>query len=120
MKTFLLTATAFVCILSNVMLTSCEKLEDQDGMNDPRAYYNYRAMTTNFDYQEAAGPFNTAIRTAGCWDPIMGGDDKKVIETCDACYENLKQKLRNRRGNVYIHKLRHPDGKDKVIKEYKF
>ena len=121
MKTILLAATAFVCfIISDVMLTSCPKIEDQDGMNDPRAYYNYRAKTTNFDYQEAAGPFDTAIRTAGCWDPLMGGNDKKVIEACDACYETLKEKLRYRRGKVYIYKLRHPDGKDKVIKEYKF
>ena len=121
MRTFLMTTAIFICfVASGLALTSCEKMDDMQGMNDPRADYNYRAQTTDFDYQEAAGPFDTAIRTVGCWEPFMGGDDDKVIEACNACYESLKVKLRNRSGKVFIYKIRHPDGKSKIIKEYKF
>jgi len=53
-------------------------------------------------------------------DSIMGGGDAKVIEACDACYENLKQRLSGRSGMVFIYKTRHPDGKQKKLKVYKF
>ena len=43
------------------MLTSCEKLEEE-GMNNGADFYSYRAQSTDYDYQDGAGPFDTAIR----------------------------------------------------------
>ena len=71
-------------------------------------------------YQDGAGPFDTAIRFAVGMDPIQGGDDDKVIKACDACYEDLKQRPNRREGKVLVFKIRHPDGKQKVLKEYEF
>lgn len=121
LKRVLMTVAAIFCIAaSSITLNSCDKIEDLDGMNDARAYYNYRAKAYGFDYQEVAGPFDTAIRTAGGWDPIMGGDDEKIIDACNECYETLKVRLRGKSGKVEIFKIRHPDGKEKVLKTYKF
>jgi len=117
----ILTALAAICLaVSGTMLTSCDKIDEMEGMNDNRAYYSYKAQSNDFDYQDAAGPFDTAIRNSVGLDPIMGGDDSKVIKACDACYENLKQRLSGRSGKVFIYKIRHPDGKQKKLKEYKF
>ena len=121
-KCFILfSAVAAICLtVAGTMLTSCDKLEDLDGMNDSSALYSYRSFTTAFDYQDAAGPFDTAIRFSVGMEPIRGGADNEVIEACDACYENLKQKLEGKSGKVAILKTRHPDGKQKVLKEYEF
>ena len=83
-------------------------------------FYSYRAFSNDFDYSDAAGPFDTAIRFAVGMDPIRGGNDAKVIEACDACYENLKQRLSGKSGKVIILKFRHPDGKQMDLKVYKF
>ena len=52
--------------------------------------------------------------------PILGGNDDKVIEACNACYENLKQRLSGKSGMVTIIKTRHPDGKSKMLTAYAF
>lgn len=49
-----------------------------------------------------------------------GMNDDKVIEACNACYENLKQRLNGRSGMVVIIKTRHPDGKSKMLTAYAF
>lgn len=119
MKKIILLA-ALVCIaMSGSMLTSCEKFEEE-GMNNGADFYSYRAFSNDFDYQDGAGPFDTAIRFSVGMDAFRGGDDAKVIEACDACYENLKQRLSGRSGKVIIFKTRHPDGKQKTLKEYEF
>jgi hypothetical protein len=104
----------------NIMLLSCSKAEDMEGMNDMRAFYSYKAFSKDFDYQVAEGPFDTAIRFSVGMDPIQGGNDDKVIEACDKCYEELKPGLRGRTGKVEIRKTRHPDGKQVTLKEYHF
>ncbi|MBP5340125.1 MAG: hypothetical protein J6Z14_12640 [Prevotella sp.] len=53
-------------------------------------------------------------------EPIMGGNDGKVIEACDACYDTVKARLDGRGGTVLIYKTRHPDCKQKILREYKF
>ena len=119
MKKFMMTLAAVLCCaMTTVVFTSCDK--EDEGMNDGFAYYNYRAMSTDFDYQDAAGAFDTAIRFAGCFDPFVGGNDDKVVRACDAVYEELKQELVGRSGKVSIIKIRHPDGKQKVLKIYEF
>ena len=116
-----LTAMAALClaVLGN-MLTSCDKIDEIEGMNDQRAYYSYRAHSTDFNYEDAAGPFDTAIRQSVGTDPILGGNDDKVIEACNECYEKLKPQLKGKSGKVFIYKTRHPDGKQKTLKKYKF
>ena len=123
MKKILRTLSLMVICLavSGAILTSCEKLEDaMDGMNESGANYSYISFSSDFDYQDACGPFDTAIRFSVGLDPIMGGADDKVKEVCDACYENLKTKLQGRSGKVVILKTRHPDGRQKIILTYKF
>ena len=111
----------FICLATmGAMLTSCDKIDEMEGMNDGRAYYSYRAYSDDFKYEEAAGVFNTAIRSSVGLDPIMGGADDKVTKACDECYETLKTKLKGKKGKVRIIKMRHPDGKQKQLKEYKF
>lgn len=110
---------ALCCAMTMAVLTACDEF-DVPGMDDAGAYYSYRAVSGDFDYSDAAGAFDTAIRFSVGMDPIMGGNDSKVIEACDACYENLKQQLKGRKGKVFIYKTRHPDGKQKTLKEYKF
>jgi hypothetical protein len=113
--------TMMLLLISSFTLASCDKLEDElDGMNEARAYYSYRSASSDFDYQDACGPFDTAIRFSVGLDPVMGGADDKVKEACDACHESLKTKLRGRKGNVIISKTRHPDGKHKLFLIYKF
>ena len=111
--------TAICLAVSGTMLTSCDKLEEE-GMNNGADFYSYRAQSTDYDYQDGAGPFDTAIRFSVGMDPIQGGDDDKVIKACDACYEDLKQRPNRREGKVLVFKIRHPDGKQKVLKEYEF
>ena len=111
--------TAICLAVSGAMLTSCEKLEEE-GMNNGADFYSYRAQSTDYDYQDGAGPFDTAILNSVGLDPILGGNDDKVIEACNACYENLKQRLNGRSGMVVIIKTRHPDGKSKMLTAYAF
>ena len=118
-KIIMTLAAVLCCAMTTVVFTSCNKL-DEEGMNDNAAYYSYRAQSSNFDYQDAVGPFNTAIRFSVGLEPILGGDDDKVIEACDACYESLKQRLSGKSGKVFIYKIRHPDGKQMKLAEYKF
>jgi hypothetical protein len=119
MRKILMTLAAVLCCtMTTVMFSSCDK--EEEGMNDGFAYYNYRAMTEDFDYSDAAGPFDTAIRFSVGMEPFMGGDDNKVLRACDAVYEELKKELRGRSGKVSIIKIRHPDGKQMILKEYEF
>lgn len=108
---------AILTICCTATLTSCG---DEIGMNEPNAYYAYTAYSNDFSYQEAAGPFNAAILFAVGKDPILGGNDEKVKEACDKCYEELKPKLQGKSGKVIIYKTRHPDGKQMDLKKYKF
>ena len=114
-------AMTLLLTVSGFTLSSCEKLEDDfNGMNDSNAFYSYKSFSTDFDYQDACGPFDTAIRFSVGLEPIMGGADGQVKEACDACYENLKTKLQGRSGKVIIFKTRRPDGIQKILKEYRF
>ena len=110
-------AAVLCCAMTTTVFTSCSELE---GMDDGNAYYAYRAHSDNFSYQEATGSFDAAIRLSVGMDPILGGNDDKVIEACDKCYEELTPKLKGKSGKVIIYKTRHPDGKQKNLKEYKF
>ena len=105
-----------------LLFASCDKLDEIEGMNDSRAYYSYEAVSysNDFSYQEAAGPFNAAIKSAVGLEAIEGGADDKVISACNQCYEGLKPKLQGKSGKVSVYKKRHPDGKLKVLKDYKF
>jgi hypothetical protein len=120
MKKLLLAAAAITLMMTTAVLTSCEKLEEWEGMNDGRAYYTYKAQSNDFDYRDGAGPFDMAIRNSVGLEPILGGNDEKVIEACNACYENLKQRLNGKSGMVVIIKTRHPDGKSKMLTAYAF
>lgn len=120
-KKTMMVAAALLCIASSgITLASCNKIDDMEGMNDARVYYSYRAFSDDYNYQDAAGPFDAAINVAVGLDPIMGGNDDKVAEACDACYEKLKPQLDGSGGKVRILKTRHPDGKQIMLKEYKF
>lgn len=118
---FAIVATLCIALLGTTF-SSCKKIEDDlDGMNNRNDYYSYWADSRDFNYNEAPGYFNTAIKEAlGTEESILGGDDNKVIEACDKCYESLKEKLQGKTGKVHIMKTRHPDGKQKEIKVYEF
>jgi hypothetical protein len=118
---FAIVATLCIALLSTTF-SSCKKIEDDlDGMNNRNDYYSYWADSRDFNYNEAPGYFNTAIKEAlGTEESILGGDDSKVIEACDKCYEKLKEQLHGKTGKVHIMKTRHPDGKQKEIKVYEF
>ena len=119
MKKIVMTLAAVLCCaMAMAALTACDKLEEA-GMNDAGAFYSYRAQSHDYDYSDGAGPFDTAIRFSVGMDPIQGGADDKVIEACDACYEKLKQQPNRKKGKVFVFKIRHPDGKQKILKEYK-
>ena len=111
-------AAVLCCAMTTAVLTACDK--EEEGMYDGFAYYNYRAMSDDFDYSVAVGPFDTAIRFTVGFDPILGGDDDKVIKVCDAVYEELKKELHGKSGKVSIIKIRHPDGKQMILKTYEF
>ena len=71
--TMMTAVTTLLLIITSFTLTSCDKIEDElDGMNEPRAYYSYQSTSSSFDYQDACGPFDTAIRFSVGMDPIMG------------------------------------------------
>ena len=119
-KYFFLMAAATITLMTAVF-TSCDKLLDElDDMNDGRAYYTYKAQSSNSDFMDAVGAFDSAIRNSVGTGAILGGDDDKVIEACNACYENLKQQLNGKSGMVIIIKTRHPDGKSKMLTAYAF
>ena len=109
-------------VISGIIFGSCNKLdEDRAGLNNPDNYFTYWADSKDFNYNEAAGYFNTAIKEAlGTTDAILGGNDDKVIEACNKCYESMKVKLQGKTGTIHIMKTRHPDGKQKEIKWYDF
>ncbi|MBP5340124.1 MAG: hypothetical protein J6Z14_12635 [Prevotella sp.] len=47
----MLTALAAIClVVSGTILTSCDKIDDLEGMNDNRSFYSYRAYSNDFDY----------------------------------------------------------------------
>ena len=120
-KIIMKAAATCVCLAAlGMMFVSCKELEDIDGMNNPQDYYSYRAHSNDFEYQKACGPFDAAIKFSVGSDPILGGNDDKVIEACNTCYESLKPQLQGKSGKVVIYKTRHPDGKQKTLKEYKF
>lgn len=118
---FAIVATLCIALLGTTF-SSCKKIEDDlDGMNNRNDYYSYWADSRDLNYNEAPGYFNTAIKEAlGTEESILGGDDSKVIEACDKCYEKLKEQLHGKTGKVHIMKTRHPDGKQKEIKVYEF
>ena len=101
-------------------IVQADKTGDATLMDDIRAYYTYRAQSNDFNYLDAAGPFDSAILNSVGMAPILGGDDKKVIEACNACYENLKQRTNRKNGCVIIYKTRHPDGRQKILTTYAF
>ena len=114
-------ATTLLLTISCLSRTTCEKLEDEvNALYETHEQDSYKSFSTDFDYQDACGPFDTAIRFSVGLEPIMGGADGQVKEACDACYENLKTKLQGRSGKVVIFKTRRPDGRQKILKEYKF
>ena len=114
-----LMAAAAITLMTAVF-TSCDKLDEWEGMNDGRAYYTYKAQSNDSDFKDAVGAFDSAIRNSVGTGAILGGDDDKVIEACNACYENLKQRLNGKSGMVVIIKTRHPDGKSKMLTAYAF
>lgn len=119
LKTVLLTIAAVVGMaVTSVSFSSCKELDDLDGMNNHNFPYYYRAQSTDYDYSEAVGKFDTAIKFSVGLDPIPGGADDEVIEACTKCYEELKPKLG--KGIVRILKIRHSDGKEKVLTLYIF
>jgi len=56
MKKILLAAAAIT--LMTAVFTSCDNLDEWEGMNDGRAYYTYKAQSDDFDYKDGAGPFD--------------------------------------------------------------
>lgn len=122
-KATLFTISAVLCfVIAGITLGSCKKLdEDRAGMNNPDNYFTYWANSSDFEYGEAAGQFNYAIKQAlGTEEAIQGDNDAKVIEACDKCYESLKEKLKGRSGVVHIVKMLHPNGAQKEIQTYVF
>lgn len=119
-KLRLMAAAAITLLLTTAVFTSCDKLDEWEGMNDSRAYYTYKAQSNDSDFKDAVGAFDSAIRNSVGTGAILGGDDDKVIEACNACYENLKQRLNGKSGMVTIIKTRHPDGKSKMLTAYAF
>lgn len=121
---FLFTAVAVIgIVLSGLTLNSCKKLLDDDlkDMDNENNLYRYQSQSNDFDYAEAPGHFNTAIKLAlGTEEAVKGTNESKVIEACDRCYEELKEKLNGKKGKVWITKIRYPDGKQKMIKIYDF
>ena len=121
MRKILLAAAAITLMITTAVFTSCDKLLDElDDMNDGRAYYTYKAQSSDSDFMDAVGAFDSAIRNSVGTGAILGGDDDKVIEACNACYENLKQRFNRKSGIVTIIKTRHPDGKSKMLTAYAF
>ena len=125
MKTnsILFAIVATLCIvLLGLSFGSCNKLdEDRAGLNNPDNYFTYWADSKDFNYNEAAGYFNTAIKDAlGTTEAIQGNNDDKVIEACNKCYEKMKDRLQGKHGTVHIMKTLHPDGKQKEIMSYEF
>ena len=120
MRKLFMAAAALTLLLTTAVFTSCNIMDELDGMDDIRAYYTYRAQSDDFDYKDAAGLFDEAIRNSVGLDPVFGGNDDKVVEACNVCYENLKQRLNGQSGSVFVYKTRHPDGKMKILTAYGF
>lgn len=123
MKTKNYSLIAFVAIIavivSGMVFNSCKKLEDE-GMNELNAYYSYGATTFDSQIKDVAAEFEHYIQNAVGLNAIQGGADNEVIQVCDQCYNHIKNEWREVHGSVNIIKRRHPDGKEKVIKTYKF
>ena len=114
---------AFAAIIAFMIvgctLSSCKKLEEE-GMNEPNAYYSYGATTSDNKIKDVPPEFDNVIRNEIGSGPFQGGKDNDVIRVCDACYNRLKANRPEIRGSVRIIKRRHPDGKEKSLKTYKF
>lgn len=115
---------AFTAIIaftvSNIALTSCNKLDEVEGMNEPNSYYSYGAATNDSKIKDVAAEFEHYIHNAVGNTSIKGGADDEVISVCDKCYNHIKNDWGNVRGSVRIIKRRHPDGREKAIKTYNF
>ena len=122
MKKILMAAVACICITAmSTTFSSCKEMEEEvEGMNDANAYYSYGASSEGTNGAEAEGQFRVAIQQAVGRESILGGADDKVIQACDKCYDNIKPKFQGKSATVFIIKKRHPDGRQKNLKEYKF
>jgi len=107
-------------IVAGLTFTSCNKLDEMEGMNDPQAYYTYGATTHDSQIRDVAAEFEHYIQSAVGLNAIRGGADEEVIKACDQCYTHIKEDWRKVSGSVQIVKRRHPDGKEKAIKSYTF
>ena len=116
-------AVACICITTmSTTFSACKELEEEvkdTYMNDPDVYYSYGASSEGTNGLEAEGEFRVAIQSVAKG-TILGGADDKVIQACDKCYEELKPKFQGKSAKVFIIKKRHPDGRQKNLKEYKF
>lgn len=106
--------------VSGIAFTSCDKLNEVEGMNEPNAYYSYGAAASDSKIKDVAAEFDYYIHDAVGNTSIKGGADDKVISVCDKCYNHIKNDWGNVRGSVRIIKRRHPDGVEKAIKTYNF
>ena len=113
-------AAIIAVIVSGLSFTSCQKLEEDKGMNEPNAYYSYGATTHHYQIRDVAAEFEHYIQNAVGTNAIRGGADNEVIQVCDQCYNHIKKDWGDISGTVNIVKRRHPDGKEKVIKTYTF
>lgn len=122
MKKILMAAVACICITAmSTTFSSCKEMEEEvEGMHDANAYYSYGASSEGTNGAEAEGQFRVAIQQAVGREAILGGADDKVIQACDKCYNELKPKFQGKSANVFIIKKRHPDGRQKNLKVYKF
>ena len=120
MKKLIAKALLFCLVATGFALSSCqEKLDEIEGMDNKNMYYSYKAESTDLKYQEAVAPFNLAISKAVGSKPIQGGNDTKVIDACNACYDEFKTTLK-KKGTVDIFKIRQLDGRQKRIMFYTF
>ena len=110
----------FTFIVSDFTFTSCNKLEEEQGMNEPNVYYSYGAAASDSKIRDVAAEFEHYIQNAVGSNAIRGGADDEVIRACYNCYNHIKKEWGDVRGSVRIIKRRHPEGKEKAIKTYTF
>jgi len=122
-KILMATVACFFITAMTTTFSSCKEIEEEvkdTYMNDPDVYYSYGASSEGTNGVEAEGQFRVAILQSVGRGTILGGADDKVIQACDKCYEELKPKFQGKSAKVFIIKKRHPDGRQKNLKEYKF
>lgn len=84
-----LATVATICLaISGLMFSSCNKIDEMEGMNASRANYSYRASSVSFDYSDACGPFDIAIKSSVGLDPFLRGDDGRVIDAIRRILKN--------------------------------